>query len=468
MRRVILLLTALILLPAPRYQGQTKFTREQLREDFQVLQRALEEGHIGIYRYTDKAELDRAFAQAAHSLDRAMGGYEFYRIVAPVVAALKCGHTRVQLPDALRQELDERLLLMPLLVRVLDGKGFVLRDFSHSDHRLAGSEIKAINGVSAERIVATMLTATPGDGDIPTERQRTISGWRFATNLIALLGLRSPYELLVSRAGKTETVTLDGQTLTTLRATAQKQYPQDQPLASNSELKYLDGGTIAVMRIGQFVNVGEFLQQSFADLHAKSTRTLILDLRNNGGGMDDLGMMLVSYLVQKPFTYYRDIQLNKLSFDFLKYVAQPDPILTKMFERGPDGKYHMTGHPVWGVNQSAHPGFTGRIFALMNGGSFSSTSEVLAHLHFNRRAVFIGEEAGGAYYGNTAGFMPTIALPHTKLKVQIPLVAYYLAVSGYRAVTRGVVPDHVVKYSIAELMAGEDLEMKLALQLARQ
>lgn len=467
MRRTFLLLMVL-LLPMQLCQSQAKFTREELRADFQVLRQALEEGHIGIYRYTNKAEMDRIFERGAQSLDRAMDGYEFYRIVAPVVAAIKCGHTRMQLPDALRQELEKRLPLLPLQVRVLDGKVFVQRDFAHSDHRLAGSEINAINGVPVERIVTTMQQATPGDGDIQTSRQWMISGWRFATNLVSLQGLRSPYEISLTRAGKSETVKLEGQTLTTLRAASKAQYPQDQPPANNTELTFHDGGKIAVMRIGMFMNLREFLKQSFDELHAKGTQSLILDLRNNGGGMDDLGMMLVSYLVPKPFTYYSDIVLHKLSFDFLKHVTEDDAIHAEKFKRGADGKYHMTGHPVWGVMQPARPNFTGKVFALMNGGSFSSTSEVLAHLHFNRRAVFIGEEAGGAYYGNTAGFMPVIALPNTKLKVQVPLLAYFVAVRGYKETARGALPDHAINYRIDELIAGEDREMKLALQLARQ
>jgi hypothetical protein len=73
---------------------------EQLREDFLILRRALEEGHPGIYRYTTRTELDKRFEEAEKALDRPMTVYEFYRIVAPVVAAIKCGHTGVRVnPD---------------------------------------------------------------------------------------------------------------------------------------------------------------------------------------------------------------------------------------------------------------------------------------------------------------------------------------------------------------------------------
>src|SRR5262249_33982562 len=103
--------------PAATSAGERE-SPENLREDFSILRGALEEGHPGIYRYTPKAELDKRFEQAERALDRPMNVYEFYRIVAPAVAFLKCGHTGVRVnPD-----LDKDKPRFPLAVRVLDGK----------------------------------------------------------------------------------------------------------------------------------------------------------------------------------------------------------------------------------------------------------------------------------------------------------------------------------------------------------
>ena len=130
---------------------------EKLREDFRILRDALEEGHPGIYRYTPKPVLDRRFDQAEKALDHPMSVYEFYRIVAPVVAAIKCGHTGVRVPP----DLTKGKPRLPLVVRVLDGKIYVLRDLSSDQGALAGQEIRAVNGLAADKIVQTMLTAVP-------------------------------------------------------------------------------------------------------------------------------------------------------------------------------------------------------------------------------------------------------------------------------------------------------------------
>ena len=198
----LLLLSNLVLTQTPVTKSDLKsdsdlpkFTPAQLLEDFQIARRALEEGHSGIYRYTPKSRLDEIFDQAARSLDRKMDSYEFYRVIAPAVNAIKCGHTAVVLPEDLRNELNTRAPLLPLRVRVLSKKPYVFRDYSRADQRLAGMEIRSINGVPASKIVPTMMAAASGDGDVETSRQTRIGDLRFTTLLISMLGLKSPYHV---------------------------------------------------------------------------------------------------------------------------------------------------------------------------------------------------------------------------------------------------------------------------------
>jgi C-terminal processing protease CtpA/Prc len=195
---------------------------------------------------------------------------------------------------------------------------------------------------------------------------------------------------------------------------------------------------------------------------------LILVLRDNGGGADDLGKLVLSYLIGEPFQYYEDLVLNGLDFSFRKYTNQKRKLPSEMLERQPNGKYRMVKHPNWGTQQPSKPGFTGKVYILINGNSFSTTSEFLSHAHARKRAVFIGEESGGGYYGNTSGPGALLTLPNTKLQAYVPLMTYYMAVRDYKAASHGVVPDHAVKYTIQELLAGTDKELALALELARK
>ncbi|MBI3410008.1 MAG: hypothetical protein HY040_16835 [Planctomycetes bacterium] len=465
--------------PGGGAEAPPKFTPEQLREDLKIARDALEEGHSGIYRYTKKADLDRIFDEAAKTLDRPMDAFEFYRVLAPVVAAIKCGHTSANLPGALLQEINVRTPLLPLQVRVIDKKPFVFRDFSCKNHDLAGMEIRAINGVPAAKIVATMLAAVTGDGDVESARQVRIGDLRFNSLLVALLGLKSPYEgEFWSPKTKSETkARLEGIELPKLKEMSKSEYPLDQRPGGGGDFQSFDDGRIGLMTIYGFgganpktkKTVRDLYKEAFEELQAKGAKALIIDLRGNGGGEDALGKLLLSHLIDQPFKYYDDLVINNDTFAFSKYTAQTKfKVPEKFAQRGDDGKWHGVGHPNWGINQPSKPTFAGKVFILIDGGSFSTTSEFLSQAHFHKRAVFIGEESAGGYYGNSSGMQPTVNLPNTKLRVPVPLVTYYMAVKGYKDAARGVIPDHPIPRTIEDMLSGTDREMELALKLARQ
>jgi C-terminal processing protease CtpA/Prc len=478
---------------APRHYGaeelaqpanvwEQKIEPEKLRADFKLARQDLEEGHSGIYRYTSKDKLDALFDQAEKSLTQPLTMIEFCRVLAPVVAAIKCGHTHVALPRDVLQDIAAKNALLPLQVRVLDGKVYVFGDYSGQPTSLAGKEIRSINGVTAGKIVETMLAAAAGDGDVQTSRIRQISGWPvFSVQLYLLIGISAPYDLVVwdPHEKRELKVRLDGGDLDKITEAAQAKYPQDQRSRSAASLKFVDSDQIAVLKINQFggqvevdgqpkKTLQEFYKESFTSLKDKGTKTLILDLRNNGGGADELGRLLLSYLVNKPFQYYDDLVLNALQFSFLKDTKMAKAIPPDKVERQPNGKYRLVTHPNWGEQQPSQPTFAGTVLILINGGSFSTTSEFLSQAHFHKRATFIGEESGGGYYGNSSGFMPSVTLPNSKVIVRVPLMTYYMAVRGYKDAARGVIPDHPVRYSIDELLAGTDKELAVALELARR
>jgi len=470
---------ALGLAPCPvRAQTARKFEPGQLREDFQIARHSLEEGHGGLYRYTKKVELDRIFDDAEKSLDHPMDFYEFYRVMAPTIAAIKCGHTNVSMPPDVREE-SESLPWLPFDVKVLESKAYIFRDYAKGGS-LAGKEIQSINGVPIAHIISTMLAAQSADGDIQTSRQRGIGG-DFAVNLIALLGLRAPYEVVLAGAGnnKTETVQVAGLKHQDLVKMSKALYPQDQPHKDFADLKFLDDGQIARLTYSSFgTNTEEgqaFMKRAFEAIQSKGSRALILDLRGNGGGEDELGKLLFSYLVDAPFQYYDDLVVNKWSFSFFpKYTDDHNDFALpkEVAELGADGRVHVRAltHPNLGLQQPSKPTFAGRVYILIDGGCFSTTSEFLTQAHFHHRATFIGEESAGDYYGNTSGSVVKITLPNTKLGIYIPLVAYYEAVGGNHEheAARGVIPDFPVQHTIADLVAGVDRDFSLALELARK
>src|SRR5438093_3491748 len=173
-----------------------------LKEDLRILRSALEEGHPEIYLYAPKAKLDHIFDDAANRLKRPMTSLDFYRVLSPAVAVLECGHTSLQVSDETEKVMAASIPLIPIEARILGRKIHVFRDYSQAGG-LAGTEIRSINGVSAARILQTMLLSIHGDGDTPTAGPWQIGHRRtFARELYALLGLESPFRIYHARAGR--------------------------------------------------------------------------------------------------------------------------------------------------------------------------------------------------------------------------------------------------------------------------
>ncbi len=458
----------------PALAQAVRFTPKQLHEDFHIAQQALEEGHGGIYRYAPKAKIDRRFAEAERKLDTPADARTFYRILQPAVASIACGHTRALLPIELRESLKKELLL-PLDVKVLKGRVFIFRDFAKGG-TLAGREVLSINGVSASSILRVMTAAESGDGAIPTGRAAEV-GRAFKKSLFTLMGMRGSFSLALvdSKSGHRETLTLPGQPLETLDQASLKQFPQDQPSNRFLEYSFLDEGKIARLQVHTFIDKDEdedgpsLLQKVFETIQAKGSHTLLLDLRNNGGGEDALGKLLFSYLVDAPFSYYDSLRVTRTQYSFGKYSDKPLPTFQEgAIEARPDGQFNVLKHPNLGLQQPSLPTFRGRVFILINGGCFSTTSEFLTQAHAHRRATFIGEESGGGYFGNTSGGQMVLTLPHTKVRLVVPLATYYLSTQGPHAPDRGVSPDHAVQRTIADYVTGRDPEWELALMLARK
>jgi len=182
--------------------GQTptlpKIEPKLLQADLQIARKALEEGHSGMYRYTPKPELDRAFDSANKKLTQPMDALEFLRVLAPVVADIKCGHTSVRPPKQISEAVNQTIALFPFGVAIVDGKVYVTREYEPNEQKLAGLEIRKINGAEIDSILATMLAATPGDAD-----SQTVRPWRvaddFNLDLYDLAGIKISVHSGVSR-----------------------------------------------------------------------------------------------------------------------------------------------------------------------------------------------------------------------------------------------------------------------------
>ncbi len=462
--------------------------------DFQQLRFALESAHAGLYDYEDKATWDRRFDSVAARLDRPMTTVAFYRVVAPLVASLRNGHTWAWLPDSASRAWSHDLRRLPIRFRILAGRVYVWRDLSEEGAVPPGAEVLAVNGEPTPALLARLRATVPGDGYIDTHRDRLLERFVFDAHYPLFVGRPDTFRLAVRVPERTAaarrraaprcaagvcTVRVRALPDSALAAHARARYgdagaPEDPFSRPSLALRVLGGDTaVAVLDVRVFLTTkaeprdhfDTFLAGAFRELRARGTRGLVIDLRDNGGGDDHKVALLYSYLARGTFRLNRAMSVRNLDYAALGDTGY----------RYNDFQYAQarTGEiTVAGGARTLEPyapspdAFGGRVVVLVDGGTYSAASGFAALVHGNRRGVFVGEEAGGAYDAAAGGRSVGVRLRHSGITVQVPPLKTVYAVPAYDQ-GRGVRPEHPVTPTIGDVLAGRDPALAAAVRVAR-
>lgn len=453
---------------------------EALHQDFAVLRAVLTEIHPSTDRYISPAALTAALDAAGARLDRPMTDRELLATAAPAINVIRDGHTVLTLSDASDTALRETALTPPFTVHVSQGRLFVHRDLAPmGGSDLSGREIAAINGRSAAELIAEMSAMTPADGVGATLLPYRLSnGLRFNRLHGLLHGSSDRYEVRLAGEGAPREVVRPGRTVAALDQAWRERFPGDRAARPPLELGFQDEGRIAVLTVSAFAQftddtraktVAAAIGEAFDAIRDQGARVVILDLRDNGGGRDELGRVLFAHIADRSFDYYRGLYAKTLEpWSFAAHSRPPGPVPPTLVERDAQGRLALIRHPNLGRHEPTANRFAGRVIILMNGGSFSTTAEFLSIAHNARRAVFVGEEGGGGYYGDSsASPAATVTLPNSGLVLYAPLLRYEMAVDGFAPADRGVPPHYEVIPTVRDRLAGRDPVMERALDIAR-
>ncbi|MBP2615150.1 S41 family peptidase [Chryseobacterium jejuense] len=464
---------------------------EQLKEDVDFAYSKLQQMHPQLYWYIPKQELEHKFDSLKQTINEPLTPLQFYFKLQPVIAGIREGHLSLRVPRKkfTKKEiknLEQKKGLFSRFGYYISGDQMYITENKDSIENIQpGTEILSIDNVPVSEYIKKYRNLISSDGYNTTFQPYFLKDLFFnyytaengladrATMETLYKGEKHIYTL--SRESKSDTdIGKDKE----MNKRTQERKLNDYVAASNSynrSFKFLDkDSTIAYIKVKSFSREysDEFYRKTFAKIKNAKADYLIIDVRNNYGGSLYEINNLYSYLTDKPFTLIkpsqvtsRDIPLRTNYFrkstplDYaIKSISYPSYFFAQAFSTyKKDGKvfYKMKADKPTKPNKGA---FHGKIFVLINGGSFSASSIITAKLKNDKRATLVGEETGGANDGTVAGFYSFQKLPNSEIRFPIGLLLVQPNID-FSDTKKGVVPDVEIKESMQDIIDKKDPQL---------
>jgi len=414
--------------------SQRQFTVSQLKDDFTALRTAFEKKHPNIYLYTPKQRLDSMFDSLYIHIDRPMTMVEFYRHVTLLSSLIKDGHSYILPSDESRSLNNKNEKFFPLHVSWIEGKLYADMNCTGDSTAITdGVQILSINGVPAADVMQQLLERQVRDGNSETYAVWILNNW-FREYYSYIFGYPAAFviEYKINNAAATVTHTIPALGKDSISYYMHKKYAARIAEKKEGQGVFLETNKTletAILTIRTFdddilredysQNFRSAIYGYFEKIKKDDMHTLVVDLRDNQGGDPENGILLLSWLLDTPFT---------------------------MIYKGPSA----------GVHKPVKEPYKGKLYVLINGGSFSNTAMVSSCLDSFKRAIFVGQETGGNKY-ILSGDAEDIELPATKIHCQVSTIPYVLrpdykmANSGH-----GIMPQYTITPDILDIIRGED------------
>lgn len=453
-------------------------TAAAAREDLELAIATVETAMPDLFWRQTETAWSRRKAEARALAVTAVSEEEFYRALRPLMAGIGEGHLSVQRSDGMTCRYRESARLLPLDLLWRNDGVFVEAGYGDAAGIAPGSEVISINGADRAAMLDEMMRFSAHDGAIETGTMRDRHGPGYAIVRWQAHGSEAAFEVVLKTTdGKTTT-----HILTPVPVSARPGPPEDtSPLAT---LSWVDGET-AYLYVPTFsnrryraanANYRATIQAIFDEIDEKGAASLILDLRDNGGGSEPNESILFSYLVAEPIRKYASVRSrpNALSVTSLSGVTYTHDIYDAeelpTVRPGPDGDLYRMNAPPEGLMtrwERAHPVFRGRLVVLAGGYTFSGGAELTSMLHATRRGLFVGEEVGGTYGGNTSGYKWELELPHSAIELGVPLLAFRFVWDEPQP-NRGAMPHCHVQPRIGERRVTNDPAFDVAVAVLQK
>lgn len=443
-------------------------TVEQQLEDFKFLKSVLKEACPILEVYKTKEEVNTHFNAIEKSITEPQRISDLFLKMGNALSFFNDGHLRTYIGNNYYNAAALEKSHIPIVLEFLNEKMYIEKNHSSYDLLKPKSEILSINGITSEKIISDFKSFHSSDGNNPYFKSHRMRD-EFRSYLMYYFKFPKNYTIQIKSADTNEEKELVVEALTAATINAKKKPKKDEKKELFS-IDYDDKRKVAIFRFTTFGDQdGEKqLRKIMKDLVKKCKKqgieTLIMDIRDNGGGFDGNAAVVYSYLTKEPFKALdgRYLKTKKLTFN-KKYLINKDIEETLMsvptVKVGNEFRLDMALDHLTQPNENV---FTGEIYLLINRSTFS-TATLFANVFSNHnRGIIVGQNSGGGYRGDSGG-RAYIELPNSKILIQMPLVRNEYIIDEKHQDWITIQPDILVNLSIEDVLAKKDKVMEAVL-----
>jgi C-terminal processing protease CtpA/Prc len=467
------------------YIYNQKYSTKAFQKDAIVLKQVLETHHPSLYWHTSKDSMDKLFSDLLNYNSKdSLTEIECRNKLQQVVEQIKCGHTTVRFSKQFNQEATKFLYpIFPLQIKTWGDSLVVLGRYNVADSMLKrGTIITSINGKKTKEILKAMFKLVSTDANANNHKSQVITG-NFPLWHKYCFGLDSIYSVgYIKENGMEDIVTIKWfkpiiDTSKKIKRPKEEITKTNQPskkekrialLLSKRSLVIDSASNTAYIKLSSFTGgkLKVFFRKSFKTIHQQNIKNLVFDLRENSGGRVHNAILLNKYLSKLAFKVGDTIAAKSPTLTNGKYIGfHWAYTIAKIFgsKKLADGYWHNSVYETKYFAPKTTFHFDGKIYIIQGGYTFSAATLFAGWLRNQSNVTTVGEESGGAYYGNSAMFIPTIYLPNTKLRVSLPL--YKLVMDNYRQKGSGIIPHIEIPPNSYAIKKGLDLKIERLKQI---